>query len=691
VGHPGQYVGLEVNRLWQEPKEGDLTVVMAFPDTYAIGISHLGSQILYHILNSMGGVSCDRAYCPDLDAQAAMRSGGIELFGWESRCAIRDFDILGFSLPYELCVTNVLSMLDLAHVPLHADGRGAGDPIVIAGDALADTPEPMADFIDMFIVGDGETPLRALAQLARSMKAAGATRDDIILQAARTIPSIYAPRFYRSTGILPVSRTGVPPVASSSVSSVSSSSSSSAAAAASAAADADVDAVPSSPSQMQGQGAAPSQAGLESETTDPSNHGRDARATHGQDGHATNGPAVRTPATNSPAARMPATDGHATNSGAAHDYQSIHRDRPDMPEIIHRAHLSSMSESPLLLAPLVPLSEGVHERVIIEVMRGCPNACRFCQAGATRLPVRFREVDEIVQAAKTAIQATGYHEISLLSLSTSDLPHLGELIDQLTEYFTPRHVSISLPSLRVDSQLRVLPKLTSQVRKGGLTIAAEAGSQRLRSAIRKNITEEDMVEGVKAAYAAGWNKVKVYFMAGLPGETDADIVAMYDLCRRLSDARREVDGQRGNIGAAVSWFVPKPHTPMQWCAMRDIDYFFGVRRRLMELSRRTPVSFKFHRIERSLLEAMLCRGDRRAGKLIEAVWRNGAAMDSWDEHFDYAKWQAAMDETGLGLDKFAIREFSTATPLPWSHIQCYRSEEFLLGEHQRMNEALKTE
>lgn len=593
VGHPGQYVGLEVNRLWQEPREGDLTVVMAFPDTYAIGISHLGSQILYHILNSMDGVHCDRTYCPDLDAQATMRSGGIELFGWESRCAVRDFGILGFSLPYEICVTNVLSMLDLAHIPLHSDQRGPGDPIVIAGDALADTPEPMADFIDLFIVGDGEAPLRALAQLARAMKAEAATREDIILQAARTIPSIYAPRFYRSVS----------------------------------------------------------------------------------------------GATAAPLAAVPSIDA----PGVAVDYAAVQRDRPDVPEIIHRAHLSSMSDSPLLLAPLVPLSEGVHERVIIEVMRGCPNACRFCQAGATRLPVRFREVGEIIQAAKQAIDATGYHEISLLSLSTSDLPHLGELIDGLTEYFTPRHVSISLPSLRVDSQLRMLPKLTSQVRKGGLTIAAEAGSQRLRSAIRKNITEEDMVEGVKAAFAAGWNKIKVYFMAGLPGETDADIVAIYDLCRRLSDARKDVDGQRGNISGSVSWFVPKPHTPLQWCAMRDIDYFLGVRRRLMELSRRTPVSFKFHRVERSLLEAMLCRGDRRAGKLIEAVWRNGAAMDSWDEHFDYAKWQAAMEETGIGLDKFALREFNTASPLPWSHIQCYRNEEFLLGEHQRMVEALKTE
>jgi len=271
-----------------------------------------------------------------------------------------------------------------------------------------------------------------------------------------------------------------------------------------------------------------------------------------------------------------------------------------------------------------------------------------------------------------------------LSLSTSDYPHLDELIDRLTDEFASRHVSISLPSLRVDSQLRQLPKLTSTVRKGGLTIAAEAASANLRAALRKNITDENMLAGVRAAYQAGWRRVKVYFMAGVPGEGEEDIDAIFDLCRRLSETRREVDGHCGAISASVSWFVPKPHTPMQWCAMREAEYFFSVRRRLLDLSRRSQVRFKFHRIERSLLEAVLCRGGRRIGKVIETAWRNGARMDAWDEHFDSSKWSAAFQEVGIDPKAIIHEEIPPDAPLRWSHIRCRRSEETLRAEHGRM-------
>ncbi|RPI59541.1 MAG: TIGR03960 family B12-binding radical SAM protein, partial [Planctomycetaceae bacterium] len=463
---------------------------------------------------------------------------------------------------------------DLAGLPLHAAERVQGDPIIIAGDALADTPEVMADFIDIFITGDGEAPLTQLVELVRRMKKQGATRDAIIEQAALTIPSVYAPKFYQ-------------------------------------------------------------------------------------------------PQYNA--------DGTFANLSVL---------KEGVPASVHRSHLTSMSESPAIPSPLVPLSEGVHERVVMEIMRGCPNACRFCQAGATRLPVRFRSVDDIVDQARAALASTGYKEISLLSLSTSDYPRLDELIDRLNAEFGPQHVSISLPSLRVGSQLTVLPKLTSGVRKGGLTIAAEAGSDRLRRAIRKNITEEDMIAGVRAAYEAGWRSVKVYFMAGLPGETPEDIDEIYYLCRRLSDARRDIDGQRGAITASVSWFVPKPHTPMQWSPMREADYFFGVRRQLMDLAGRGTVTFKFHRIERSVLEGVLCRGDRRVGAAIEAAWRNGARMDSWDEHFRYANWTAAFTQTGIDPAIYAHREFPTNQPLPWSHITCFRDETFLEKQYAEMQEVL---
>ena len=575
VSRPGQYVGLEANARCGDARAAEVAVALGFPDTYAIGISHLGSQVLYHLLNEMEGVACDRTYCPAPDAEECMRLRGVPLFGWESRAAIRDFDILGFSLTYEMCVTNVLTMLDLAGIPLHSCDRGQDDPIVIAGDALADSPEPMAEFIDLFVVGDGEEPSKALVNLLRIMKRDGARRDEILLEAARTIPSVYVPRFYEAQG-LDDETLGVP-----------------------------------------------------------------------------------------------------------------QRTRDDVPDIVHHAHIARLSDSPAIDTPLVPLSQAVHERVVIEVMRGCPNACRFCQAGAARLPVRYRSVDEIVQTARAALDATGFREISLLSLSTSDYPHLGQLIDRLNAEFAHRHVSVSLPSLRVDSQLRQLPRLTSRVRKGGLTIAAEAGSERLRRAIRKNITEEDMLAGVRSAYEAGWRRVNVYFIAGLPGETEADIDAIYDLCRRLSDTRKEVDSQPGAISAGVSWFVPKPHTPMQWCPMRDTEYFFAVRRRLRDLSHRSPVNFRFHRIERSALEGVLCRGDRRIGRAIEAAWRAGARLDAWDEHFDAAKWTAAFESVGIDPAAIAQRELSPRDPLPWAHIRCKRTEEYLARECERMRDALE--
>ena len=572
VRRPGQYIGLETNARRPDVRSAEVTVALAFADTYAIGISHLGSQVLYHMLNDMDRVACDRTYCPQIDAEAVMRERRVPLFGWESRAAVRDFDILGFSLPYELCVTNLLTMLDLAGIALHSADRCEDDPIVVAGDSLADTPEPLADFIDVFLPGDGEEPLAALVELVRRMKAGGASREEMILEAARTVPSAYVPRYYR-----------------------------------------------------------------------------------------------------------PSYDGDGRFAG-------LELLRDDVPAEVPRACLTKLSDSPATLAPLVPMSEAVHERVIIEIMRGCPNACRFCQAGFTRLPVRRRSVDEIVSAARRAIAATGYREISLLSLSTSDYPDLDELITRLNEEFAGQHVSISLPSLRVDSRLRHLPRLTSTVRKGGLTIAAEAGTERLREILRKNITEEDMLAGVRAAYEAGWRRVKVYFMAGLPGETAEDIDEIYYLCRRLSDVRREIDGQRGAIFASISWLVPKPHTPMQWCGMRDEEYFHGVRERLGRLSRRGPVNMKFHHVQRSLLEALLCRGDRRIGAVIEAAWKNGARLDAWNEHFDNSKWLSALQQTGIDPAEYVHREIPTNQPLPWAHIKCPRSARFLLNEYRKINQ-----
>jgi len=571
VSQPVQYVGLEINARRKDVASAKVAVVLAFPDAYTIGISHLGSEILYKMLNDTDGVACDRTYCPRPDADKIMHDRDIPLFAWESRFAVRDFDILGFSLSYECCVTNVLTMLDLAGIALRSADRQQDDPLVIAGDALADTPECMAPFIDLFVVGDGEAPLAELVELVRRAKSSGLSRQDMLLEAARTLPSIYVPAAYE-------------------------------------------------------------------------------------------------PSDENVGLLRPVFDG--------------------VEKVIHRAKLRSLSDSPAITAPLVPLAEAVHNRVAIEIMRGCPNACRFCQAGATRLPVRTRSVDEICRIAREALAKTGYSEISLLSLSSSDHPKLGELIDRLNAEFSQEHVSISLPSLRVDSQLQHLPKLTSTVRKAGLTIAAEAGSERLRRAIGKRITEQDMLDGVTAAWQAGWRRVKVYFMAGLPGETDTDIDAIFHLCHKLSETARDVLGRPGNISASVSWFIPKPHTPMQWCPMKPAEYYFAVRRRLKDLSRRSAVNFKFHHIERSILECAIARGDRRTGDVIEAAWRAGARMDAWREHFDYDKWLAAFARFELDPAECAQRTIPLDEPTAWSHIVGPRGKDFLLAEYQRMHDIL---
>jgi radical SAM family uncharacterized protein len=576
VTQPSQYIGAEINACCGDIDLAALAIALAFPDTYPIGISHLGSQLLYRDLNDLPGVACDRTYCVAPDAEAVMREYDIELFGWETRRALREFDVIGFSLAYEMCATNVLTMLDLAGIAIRSADRSEDDPIILAGDALADSPEPMAPFIDVFIAGDGEEPMRQLATLLIDLKGDNTSRQATLEAIARDIPGAYVPSLYESAVDAAGRFAGLKPIS---------------------------DAAPA--------------------------------------------------------------------------------------EIPH-VHLPQLSDSPIITAPLVPLCEGVHERVIVEVMRGCPNACRFCQAGAVRLPVRHRPMEEIIDGVRQALAATGYREVSLLSLSTSDYPWLGELIDRLNAELAPQHVSISLPSLRVDSQLTELPKLTSAVRKGGLTIAAEAGSERLRKAIRKGITEADMIAGVQAAYEAGWHKVKVYFMAGLPGETPEDIDEMFALCKRLSDAGKAITGQPGSIQASVSWAVPKPHTPMQWSPMQTQEYFWAVRTRLRELCQRSAVSFKFHRIERSYLEGLLCRGDRRLADVIEAAWRNGARLDAWDEHFHYENWEGALAE--CDVDVASLHEpVEIGQPLPWDHIRCRRDGEFLENEYREMQSILADE
>jgi radical SAM family uncharacterized protein len=487
---------------------------------------------------------------------------------------VADFDVLGFSLSYELVLTNVLTMLDLAGIPLHSADRGEGCPIIVAGGTQADAPEVMADFIDLFLVGDGETALATFVELVGQMKHAGASRQEILLEAAKLIPSAYVPSLWQP------------------------------------------------------------------------------------------------------------------HYGADGTLAALAPTRADLPAIVHRGCVP-LEDSPAITAPLVPAAAAVFERVSLEIMRGCPQGCRFCHAGATTKPLRQRSVQEILATAQQAIDNTGYDELSLLSLSTSDYPHLGELMARLNERFAPQHVSISVPSLRVSEQLAHLPWQLNQVRKGGMTIAAEVSTNRLRAAIRKRVTNEDLLAGAAAVYAAGWKSIKVYFMAGFAGESDEDLYGIMDLCRQMSLARKGVDGQKGAISAAVSWFVPKPHTPMQWAAQADADYFWHVRRLLKEAAQRSPVMFRFHRIERSILEAVIARGDRRLGAVIERAWRAGARFDGWDEHFDQLIWQKAFEESGIDPAFFGRRQRPTTELLPWDHIHGHRSRAALATEWEDYVERMK--
>ncbi len=562
IRRPAQYCGLEHNRCCSDVAAAEVTVALAFPDAYEIGISHVGTQILYTLLNGIDGVACDRVYCPLPDAEEVMRAESVPLFGWESRAALADFDVVGFSLSYEMVLTNVLTMLDLAGIPLHACERSDEDPIIVAGGTQADAPEIMADFIDVFLVGDGEEPLAALVELVRRMGRQGAGRREILAVAARTIPAAYVPALWRPT---------------------------------------------------------------------------------------------------------------YNPDGTLGSLEPIDK---ELPRQIQAACVS-LSDSPPITHPLVPVHEGVFDRISIEVMRGCPHWCRFCHAGYTRKPIRWRTADEVVAIAEAAVANTGYREVSLLSLSTGNHPELPEIMRRLNESFAPRNISIAVPSLRVDEQLANLPWQLNKVRKGGMTIAAEVGAERLRRAIRKSISNEDLLAGVTAAYAAGWKSVKVYFMAGFPGETDDDLASIIDLCRQMSLARKPIDGHKGAVTASVSWLVPKPHTPMQWAPRPDAEYFWHVRNTLRDMARRSPITIKCHHIERSIIEAAIARGDRRIGRVIENAWRAGARFDGWREYFDFALWEQAFADAGLAIDFYAARQRPVDECLPWGHIAGHRSRESL--------------
>ena len=540
VRTPSRYIGGEVNQIKKNLDICDLKVALCFPDVYEIGMSHTGMAIVYEVLNRLPNVAAERVFLPWLDAQKIMEQKKIPLYTLESKAKVADFDILGFSLTNELCYTNVLNALDLAGIPLRSNDRNEEHPFILGGAGMANCCQPIADFFDMFLLGQAEEAAVELAKFLIEHKKKNMPKQKILAEAAKKFPFLYAPSLYDS-----------------------------------------------------------------------------------------------------------------------------------LPCRISDAVVDDLDSSIVPEKPIVPFTQAIHERISIEVMRGCPGRCNFCQASFCRRPVRFRRPQRIFEIAKKAYEATGFDTISLLSLSTADYPYLEEAVGMLKEYFEPKRVGISLPSLRVDTQLKLLPKLASSVRKSGLTIAVEAASERLRKIINKPITDENLFAAVEEAYKQGFESIKLYFMAGLPGETEEDIKGIVKLSFELAVLRKKVCNKVANINAAVSWFVPKAHTPFGWVGQQNEEYFRKAKDIIFEEKRKLGarfLNFKFHHIQRSLLESAIGRGDRKLSNVIEYAYKSGAKFDLWDEHFDFSLWQKAFEKFGLDLYRLAARKFETDETLPWQHL-----------------------
>ena len=568
VQNPAQYVGGETNSIRKDWDAVAVRFCLAFPDTYAVGMSHLGSAIVYHVLNAMNSCLCERTFAPWTDAQDRMRAVGIPLFSWESRRPVRAFDIVGFSLQYEMLYTNVLAMLDLAGIPVLASERSEDDPLVLAGGPGCDNPEPMAPFLDLALVGDAEEALPRVIERFRELKEAGASRAERIVALAREFPFLYAPGLiepsWNPDGTL---------------------------------------------------------AGLE-----------------------------------------PLVEG--------------------LPERTAAAHVADLESAPFPTAPVVPLAEAIHDRITIEIMRGCPQYCRFCESGRTKGPVRLRSPQRVLDLARQCYASTGQQEISLTSLSPSDHPQLKAILTTLDAAFAPRGVSLSLPSLRTNDQLELVPRLLGSVRKSGLTMVPEAALPRLRRVIGKNVKDDHLFAGAREAWVRGWNLVKLYFMIGLPGETDEDILAIGDLARRVSDLRREAGKGPGRVNVAVSNFVPRPHTPLQFAAMAGSDYLLRGRRMLHEAMAERRLTVKVHRVDRSLIEGVVARGDRRVGAAIYGAWRAGARFDAWDEALNITAWEKGFREAGVSPAFYAHRPRTQSEVLPWDRILIGDQRQRLWDEYQ---------
>ena len=579
VEKPARYIGGEVNAVMKDKDQVDIRFAMCFPDVYEIGMSHLGIQILYDMFNRREDTWCERVYSPWPDLHKVLKEKQIPLFALESQDPVKKFDFLGITIQYEMCYTNILQILDLSGIPLSAEYRTMDDPFVIGGGPCTYNPEPLAEFFDLFYIGEGETQYFALLDLYKEWKNSGKSRQDF-LKAAAQIPGIYVPSLYE--------------------------------------------------------------------------------VTYAEDG---------TIAKMKPIC-------------------------PEAPEKVKKQIVMDVTNTFYPEKPVVPYMKATQDRVVLEIQRGCIRGCRFCQAGMLYRPTRERDLEMLKKSAYAMLKNTGYEEISLSSLSSSDYSQLGELVNFLIDEFGSKGINISLPSLRIDAfSLDVMSKV-QDIRKSSLTFAPEAGSQRLRDVINKGLTEEVILDGAGQAFEGGWNRVKLYFMLGQPTETEEDMKGIAWLAEKISERYYEVPKEHRNgkcqIVVSTSFFVPKPFTPFQWAQMCTKEEFlhraYVVNHEIKEQKNKKSIKYNWHEADVTVLEGILARGDRKVAKAIRSAYEKGCLFDSWGEYFHNDLWMEAFAQTGVDPDFYTVRERSEEEVFPWDFIDIGVTKKFLLREWKKAHE-----